>query len=226
MNQDHHTNQVRLKAVHNSLGELRDKVVFVGGSTVSLYADIPTLNIRPTDDVDIIVELLNYNNRTELEAKLLELGFQHDIESGIICRYRVKSIIVDIMPTTSESIGFSNRWYPMGFHTAMNYMLDDIIIKILNAPMFITTKLEAFKDRGSDGRTSHDFEDIVYVLENRQSIWEEMANASEEIKDYLRYEFTQLRKNPSLYEWIDCHIQFDSPPPTYLILQEIDKFIG
>ncbi len=37
---------------------------------------------------------------------------------------------------------------------------------------FLATKFEAFKDRGGDYRTSHDFEDIVYVLDNRTTIVE------------------------------------------------------
>lgn len=222
--QNHHTNRVRLKAVYNSLGELKDKVVFVGGSTVSLYADTPTLAIRPTDDIDVIVEILNYNHRTEIEAKLLNMGFQNDMESGIICRYKVHGIIVDIMPTTEESLGFSNIWYPMGFQTAIDYKLDDTVIKILNAPVFIATKLEAFKNRGRDGRMSHDFEDIVYVLENRIKIWEEMSNTNPELKEYLKNEFSKLKQNTSLYEWIDCHVQFDSPPPTNLIIEQIELF--
>jgi hypothetical protein len=130
------------------------------------------------------------------------------------------------MPTTPESIGFSNKWYPGGFAHAIDHQLDDITIKILTAPYFIATKLEAFKGRGGDGRTSHDFEDIVYVLENRQSVWEELAVADDEVKAYLRNEFTKLRANPYIYEWIDGHVEFDSPPPTYFILEEIDKFIA
>lgn len=49
--------------MNNALQELRDQVVFVGGSTVSLYADRPVLEIRPTDDIDVIVEILNYRQR-------------------------------------------------------------------------------------------------------------------------------------------------------------------
>jgi len=36
-----------------------------------------------TDDVDIIVEIINYHGRTALEERLRSLGFAHDIESGI-----------------------------------------------------------------------------------------------------------------------------------------------
>ena len=182
----HHQNIVRIKAVHNSLADLKDKVVFVGGATISLYAERQTFDVRPTNDVDVIIEILNYNERTKLEEKLRNFGFQHDIDR-IICRYKIQGIIVDIMPTTTESLGFSNRWYTEGFKNAINYEIDERnTVKILTSPYFIAVKLEAFKDRGrSNGRTSQDFEDIVFILENRQTVWEELNNTEGEIRTYL-----------------------------------------
>lgn len=53
----HHINITRIKSVYNALGDLKDKVVFVGGATVSLYADSVSEEIRPTEDIDIIVEI-------------------------------------------------------------------------------------------------------------------------------------------------------------------------
>lgn len=100
-------------------------------------------------------------------------------------------------------------------------------MKILSTPYYIATKLEAFKGRGGgDGRTSHDFEDIVYVLENRQTIWEELHNTSGKIRNYLINEFQQLNNNSNIFEWIDCHVESGSPPASYFILDEIEKFVG
>lgn len=224
----HHKNIVRIKAVYNNLADLKDKVVFVGGATTSLYADRQTLEVRPTDDVDVIIELINYNDRAELEEKLRSIGFQHDMESTVVCRFKIEGIIVDIMPTTPDSIGFSNQWYPEGFKNAIEYKIDDNnIVKILSSAYFIATKLEAFKGRGNgDGRTSQDFEDIVYVLENRQTIWEELNNTTGEIRNYLINEFKQLKNNVNLFEWIDSHVEYGSPPASYFILNEIEKFIS
>jgi hypothetical protein len=106
---NHHENLVRIKAVHNALADLKDRVVFVGGATVSLYPDRAALDVRPTNDVDVIIEILNYADHGRLEEKLRSIGFTHDTESGVICRYRLDpGLIVDIMPTIPESIGFSN----------------------------------------------------------------------------------------------------------------------
>ncbi len=105
---NHHENTVRIKAVHNNLADLKDKVVYVGGATISLYSDRETLEVRPTDDIDVIVEILSYNERSKLEEKLRLIGFQHDMDSSVVCRYKIQGIIVDIMPTADESIGFKN----------------------------------------------------------------------------------------------------------------------
>jgi hypothetical protein len=53
----HRTNITRIEAVNNALGNLKDDFVFVGGATVSLYADRMAEEVRPTDDIDILVEL-------------------------------------------------------------------------------------------------------------------------------------------------------------------------
>jgi predicted nucleotidyltransferase len=223
----HQINILRIKAVSNALEALNQKIVFVGGATISLYPDRTVFEVRPTDDVDVLIEILNYNDRSILEEKLRSIGFNHDIESQVICRYRIQGIIVDIMPTDDSSIGFGNKWYPQGFKNAVDYVLDEsCTIQILSAPFFIATKLEAFKGRGNnDGRTSQDFEDIIYVLENRGKIWNELNTIDTELKEYLKNEFQILVNNPYIFEWIECHAEQGSPPVTYEILEELKKFI-
>ncbi|MBD3749949.1 MAG: nucleotidyl transferase AbiEii/AbiGii toxin family protein [Sphingobacteriales bacterium] len=162
-----HENIVRLKAVNQLLKGLTQDIVFVGGAVVSLYATNSELasEIRPTEDVDVLVELASYGGCSQLDQRLREIGFANDITSGIICRYKIKGIVVDVMPTNSDVIGFSNRWYPEGFYNAIVKEIDeDNLIKIFSLPYFVATKWEAFLNRGkNDYRTSKDFEDLVYI---------------------------------------------------------------
>ena len=95
-------NLVRIKVVFNALEELGPKVIFVGGATVSLYADRIAEETRPTDDVDILIEVLHYSDYTKIEEKLRLKGFSNDVESGVICRYKVKGVVVDVMPTVED----------------------------------------------------------------------------------------------------------------------------
>lgn len=45
----HHINLTRIKGVANALSDLKDEIAFVGGATVSLYADTPEyIEVRPS----------------------------------------------------------------------------------------------------------------------------------------------------------------------------------
>lgn len=118
-------NITRIKVVYNALEELADKIVFVGGATVALYADRPAGESRPTEDVDILVELIHHRDYAAIEEKLRAKGFINDIESGVVCRYRVRGVIVGVMPTSENVLGFSNSWYEEGYNTAVTYDLGE-----------------------------------------------------------------------------------------------------
>lgn len=225
----HQTNLLRIKAVHDYLDSLRDVVVFVGGATVSMYADRIAEEVRPTDDIDILIELWAYKEYAAIEEQLRKIGFVNDQESGFICRNKIHGITVDIMATGEDVLGFSNRWYPDGYKNAHYYKIDDEhTVRIFSAPYFIATKLEAFKSPNrkdnNNGLYSSDFEDIVFVLENRSSVWEELYKAPTDLKEYLQDEFRQLLKNPLFEEWIDAHAGFGSPPATYYIINKLEQF--
>ena len=174
------TNITRLRTVVNALEAWKDKIVFVGGATVSLYASRPfAITIRPTDDVDVVIELISLKEFYNLQEELLKLGFKHDIESNVISRFLLQGLKVDFMPTDPSILGFSNRWYTQGVKTAIRHKMDNgKPILIFTSPYFIASKFKAFKTRGKgDLYGSHDFEDIVFVLDHRDEIEEELMNA-------------------------------------------------
>ncbi|HEX9513239.1 MAG TPA: hypothetical protein VF939_22265 [Puia sp.] len=47
--------------------------------------------------------MLHYKDYAAIEEKLRSKGFVNDVESGVICRYTIHGITVDVMPT-SENI--------------------------------------------------------------------------------------------------------------------------
>jgi len=67
----------QLIAVANALGrELVNELVFVGGSTVFLYLDDQdSSQLRPTDDVDAIVNVVSRMDWGSLEVRLAAKGF-------------------------------------------------------------------------------------------------------------------------------------------------------
>jgi predicted nucleotidyltransferase len=204
-----HENIVRIKAISLALQGLEQEFVFVGGATVSLYSTNRKLAniIRPTDDVDIVVELASYHGYSSLDERLRKLGFKNDIFSGVICRYQIQGITVDVMPTHPEAIGFSNKWYPEGFQTAVDYSLDSQIkVRIFSLPYFVASKWEAFKGRGKDFRTSTDFEDLVYIFENVDDFEDQMKMAPEHLRRYLRDEFEPMLDRNDFEEGLYAHL--------------------
>jgi hypothetical protein len=99
--------------VAKRLGDLRDKVVFVGGCATGLFITDPAMpEVRATQDVDVIVEVASRMAYYRLEEELRRKGFKQDLsENAPVCRWLVDVIKVDIMPTQEEILGFSNRWY-------------------------------------------------------------------------------------------------------------------
>jgi predicted nucleotidyltransferase len=221
-------NIARIKAVHNALEDLADQVVFLGGATVALYADRSFGDVRPTDDVDILVEVLKYNEYAQIEEKLRQKGFVNDLESGITCRYLIHGITVDVMPSDGKVLGFGNPWYAEAFKHAIQLQLDErITLKIFAPVYFLVAKLEAFKNRGgNDGRTSTDFEDIVFLLNKRSKIWDELEAAPAHVREYLIKKCTKLLEEKYIEEWIGCHLDFDEQKKANLIMGGLRNLVG
>lgn len=106
-----------------------NELVFVGGCATGLLITDEALNgVRTTYDVDAI------------------------------CRWVQGGVVLDVMPFDTEALGFSNRWYRAATEASKVVSLNsEVAIRLVTAPYFIATKLEAFKGRGKgDFSTSHD----------------------------------------------------------------------
>lgn len=190
---------------------LCSQVVFVGGATTALLLTDPAaLEVRPTRDVDVIVEIAGYGEYTRLSEDLRSLGFCEDV-AGVICRWTVDDLVVDLMPTDPGILGFTNRWYSVAMRDAAFITLNNgkemIVIRILPAPLFLATKLEAFSDRGkNDYYASHDFEDMITLIDGRQELVEEIGNQSDEVRIYLCNALREWLKMPAFSEIIEAHL--------------------
>lgn len=106
------------------------------------------------------------------------------MSEDVICRWFYDDVILDMMPTNEKILGFGNRWYKKAIASSIIHSLtDNIEIRMVTAPYFLATKLEAFKTRGKmDFYASHDFEDIVSILDGRLEIVAEICRSEDELK--------------------------------------------
>jgi predicted nucleotidyltransferase len=193
--------------VAKALQDLKHNMVFVGGAVVSLYTDDPAADdIRPTQDVDMAIHIVNLNHWKQVQEKLGALGFHPDPFGHAICSYKYKDIPVDIMAAEDGPFGPSNRWYKTGFENLWTVHAKEQEIKILSAPCYLATKLEAFNNRGSDYRTSHDIEDVIYVLDNRIQIVEEIAKDDSRISVFIKEQLQGIIRKGILQEVLIAHI--------------------
>jgi hypothetical protein len=193
--------------VARGLKELKDQMVFVGGSVISLYTDDPAADeIRPTGDIDMTVKIMGYSNWVVLNERLAQLDIYPDPYGHAICSYKYQDILIDIMPSEDGPLGPANKWYKAGFEDLQVVHALGEEIQILPAPCFLASKFEAFKDRGTDYRTSHDIEDVIYVIDNRMNIVSEIENSSTEIIDFLQVEIRKIIKSGMYEEILSSHI--------------------
>lgn len=179
-----------LKTVAVALGDQHlARLVFVGGCTTALYITDPVTleGVRATDDVDLIVDLAGFPEWAKLLEQLRKQGFSEAVDDNVICRMKLGELKVDFMPDDEEILGFSNRWYAKGIETAVETSLDEsITIRHLTPPMFIATKLEAYRGRGGgDLIGSRDAEDILLLVDGRQELVDEVAAADADIRSYI-----------------------------------------
>lgn len=221
-----HPNIQMLSAVAQRLGTLCEDAVFVGGATVPLFLTAPSApSPRPTKDVDIIVEIATRAAYYRFSDQLRERDFREDVDANILCRWKLDDLVVDVMPTDLNVLGFSNRWYGDAIrHAQWRELAPDIKIQVVSAPYFIATKMEAFNGRGRDDfLASRDMEDIVTVINGREELIAEIQSSPDSIRVCLAEQFGVWLQDRNFTDALPGHILPDTASQARLplILQRI-----
>jgi hypothetical protein len=178
-----------IEQVAEKLGPLRQKVAFLGGSATGFHVtDRAAPGIRATLDVEIIVEVASIVAYHGLEKTLMQRGFFRKIhQDDPIGRWYIDNLIMDVMPTDENILGFSNRWYLPALKNSVKIDLaPDLEIFIVTAPYFLGTKLDAFFGRGKgDYLTSHDMEDIINLINGRAEVMADIKNSEPGLRDFI-----------------------------------------
>jgi hypothetical protein len=162
---------LQLETTAALLGPLLDEVVFVGGATVHLWITEPGAPpTRATEDVDVV--------------------------EPVICRWRSADpqLILDVMPTDPDILGFSNPWYEEAISRAVTVTLESgAEIRAAALAALVATKLCVWKGRGGDLLRSLDIHDVLTLIDGRPELIEEVASAAPDLRTYIRSEVDELR---------------------------------
>lgn len=202
-----------LELVVAKLGALTSELVLVGGCSVGLLiTDRARPPVRPTEDVDMVTQVVTLAAYHQIQERLRACGFKEAKEEGAhIFRWRNGNLILDVMPSGVDFGHSSNRWYPEAIKSAMPYTLPSgSNVRLIAAPLFIATKFEAFQDRGQGDYGHHDIEDIVNVVDGRSGLTEEIAQAPGEVREFLKDEFDGLLANEAFHDRLPWHLHGDA----------------
>jgi len=221
-----------IRHVAQRLGDLRDRVVFVGGCATGLFLTDPAMpDVRVTQDVDVIVEICSRRAYYRLEKELRGKGFKQDMGEGApVCRWRIDQIKMDVMPTQSDILGFTNRWYLPAIKHSISVELEDAVTIRLVAPAyFLATKIEAVQGRGGgDYMASHDLEDIITVMDGRPEIVSEISASSNDLKSFLSVAFREYLSKDEFLESIPGHLPPDRASQARLphVMKRLEEIVA
>lgn len=175
-----------LEEAVRKLAPFLDEIVFVGGVTLGLLiTDEAAAPIRGTNDVDVIAEIVTYADYIAFSDRLRAAHFTEDTD--LPCRWHNGALTLDVLALSKDVLGFTNIWYESALRNAFIVTLSrSQAIRVIIAPFFLGTKMEAFRGRGrNDFQASHDLEDFVAVVEGRDTLLQEIAESPQDLQEYL-----------------------------------------
>lgn len=215
-----------LAKVAIALGELRERMTFVGGCATGLLITDPGASpVRATQDVDAVVAVVSLAEYHQLGAALRAKGFAQPLEEGAPAfRWSMAGLKLDVMPSDPGVLGFSNRWYGHAMRHAFGVRLpNDVEIRVADAPSFVATKLEAFLDRGAgDYLSSHDLEDVLSIVDGRAELAGELQAADPELRAFVGATFARLLAGEGFLNALQGLVLEGSPATrTPIVLQRL-----
>ncbi len=199
--------------VARRLGELRDRVLFLGGAVVPLLITDPgATSARPTKDIDVVIEITTRVDYYKLGDHLRTLGFSEDASDAPLCRWIVEGLTVDIMPIDEKVLGYTNPWFRAAMSDAVTFSFTDgQILNVISPPYFCATKLVAFTSRGKgDYIMSHDMEDILAVVDGREELLLELSAAEPTVRAYVASKLHSFLASPDFLDALPGHLPGDA----------------
>ncbi len=222
------TNVAVVELAARELGALMDQLVLVGGCAVGLLVTDPARPpVRQTIDVDLLTGVTPISNYYKLCEQLRKRGFKESPLEPVICRWRKGDLLIDIMPADEKVLQFTNAWYTSALKTASEHTLPSSRkILLIDAPHFLATKLAAFASRGNGDYLHHDIEDLITVIDGRETVVVETQRAQPTLRDFLMGEMDDLLADEGFVEKVSWHLASNDQFRKDIVLSRIRKIAG
>lgn len=189
---------------------------FAGGTVLAIHVDeIARAELRHTVDVDVIVRAADYESYWQQCVRLMQLGMEPGQEDGDpLCRFRGLGLVVDLMPTPFTGVGTDNPWFDIAVQTAAEVRLPSgESVRVITAAVHLATKVCAFQGRGGgDYLYAKDFEDIVALLDGRETIGADVQVAPRPVQVFLAEWCHEILQLPWLEGAVAGHVSRASGP--------------
>ncbi len=218
-----------IQIIASGLAELKDKVVFVGGAVAELYVqNSGAASVRPTTDIDVIINIVSKTEFVSMENQLRLLGFINDFSEGApICRWLFQGLKVDIMPTDTKVLGFSNDWYHIGYERRVQVEIPRSgLIYILPPAIYLCTKMSATKGRGPDLIMSHDFEDLIYLISNCHALLDDIQKSDEDVRRFIIETLKEFQAHPHFEEAVTYSLPYGETDRLGLIQKKVIEIMA
>jgi len=207
----------QLASVARALGNLKDRVVFIGGAlSPLLQVDPPFPAARPTADVDAVIATASYAAAQRIEETLRARGFRQDPGAKAHAHRWVSpdGVLFDLVPAGEHFGGTGSPWDQLVIASAVETALEGgLTIRHASAPGFLALKWAAFNDRGRDDPLhSDDLEDIVALLASRPSLVAEVEAAPEELRAFVRAQASAFLTHPFLEDLLAAYLSSAQSP--------------
>jgi hypothetical protein len=185
---------------------------FTGGAVIPFYLDIPDLaSMRPTKDVDVIVQAVTLLEYHDVEQRIVQMGWRHDASPGAPrCRWIMGDVKIDVMASSEVAGEFSSPWFQKGVQEAVKVQVAGGSFRVVPVSVLIASKLLAFTQRGiKDPWLSHDLEDVMTIVDGRVDFMSELEATDSGLRDDIAFMMRQVINLPDFLNYLPGFLPSD-----------------
>ncbi|MDD2238090.1 MAG: hypothetical protein PHG65_12870 [Kiritimatiellae bacterium] len=209
-------NERDISTVVRSMKEIGVSFALIGGSALPYLLD-PAYIHRPTNDVDVVVEVTTRIAYSKLERKLERAGFHHDMTGGPRCRWLLDDITVDVLPTSPNAAEFGSVWFEEAMSALESVTArDGTEFHVIGPAHLLATKLTSYFDpKRDDDKKISDLEDIVSLVEGCSKLLPALEIGSMELQRHISGRIRLLLASADFNNLLLGLISQPAPPGAY-----------